>query len=106
MVAPFSSCRLTFDFKWIGPATSQWPAGTMTRPPPALLHTAIALSRAGLQSVLLSGDAPKFVTKKSWFANRGALMRAIISGTTDQPVCGSAAKHSADVAKIAAIATR
>src|SRR3954453_12697851 len=88
----------------MGPRTNQSPAGITTRPPPAFVHAAIALSIAGLQSLFPSRTAPYSVIAKSRSAKRGSFIRAMISGTADQPVCVSAATHAADVAKIAAIA--
>src|ERR1044072_4409592 len=60
------------------------PAGTTTRPPPALLQAAMALRKASVQSNLPSPLAPYFVAAKSRFGKTGGLMRFRISGTRAQ----------------------
>src|SRR6266446_713396 len=56
------------------------PAGTTTRPPPALPQASMALRKASVQSVLPSAFAPKPITEKSRAGNVGALMRAKMRG--------------------------
>src|SRR6187402_699872 len=78
-VAPFETCRFTFDLSLIAPVKNT-PVGTTTRPPPASVQASIALLIASLQSTVPPGFAPYFRILKSFLGNVGALMRARIFG--------------------------
>src|SRR5437764_11476219 len=78
-VAPAARFRLTLLSRWMAPV-DQVPAGTVTRPPPAALHAAIALPNAAVLSEL-PGFAPKLVMGKSFAGNVGGMIRARIVGT-------------------------
>src|SRR6267378_241655 len=67
------------------------PAGTSTRPPPALLQVAMACRNASVQSACPLPLAPKLMRLKSRFGKTGGLIRARISGTCDH---GSVAELS------------
>src|SRR3989442_449316 len=58
-----------------------FPAGTMTLPPPALLHAAIASANAFVQSVVPSATAPYSVMSKSRAGNFGGMIRFRMPGT-------------------------
>src|ERR1051325_10573013 len=69
------------------------PAGTTTRPPPALLQAEIALPKGTVQSALPSPTAPYFVTSKSRLGNVGGLEvdgagQKRPSGHDDAPAAG------------------
>src|SRR3954471_14181686 len=51
------------------------PAGTSTRPPPALAHSAMALAIAAVFSVVPSARAPNAVMSNTRLANVGAFTR-------------------------------
>src|SRR5438552_17344532 len=78
-------------FRWIAPVRNS-PAGTTTRPPPALLHASMALANASVQSALPFAAAPNLVIGKSRAGKTGALMRARIWEACDQ---GSSAVNKA-----------
>src|SRR5215831_3469620 len=65
----------------IAPVTNS-PAGTMTWPPPAFTHAAIADLNASVLSVALFPTAPNFVTSNERDGNDGGLMRARIFGSS------------------------
>src|SRR5258708_16047704 len=72
------------------------PAGTTTRPPPDLLHAAIASRKASVQSLAPSPTAPYFEIIKSRRGKLGGLIRFKISGTRCQtPAPGDCAKAGA-----------
>src|SRR6476620_2426668 len=78
-VEPLETYRLTFDFRRIAPVKNS-PAGTTTRPPPALLHASMVLFIASRLSNPAFGFAPNFVMTKSRFGNFGGTIRARIFG--------------------------
>src|SRR3954470_20674020 len=55
------------------------PAGTSTRPPPALVHAAMALAIAAVFSVVPSDLAPNVVMSNTRLANVGAFTRRAMS---------------------------
>src|SRR5438309_10978473 len=81
-------------FRWIAPVRNS-PAGTTTRPPPALLHASMALANASVQSALPFAAAPNLIIGKSRAGKTGALMRARICEACDQ---GSTAATTAQLA--------
>src|SRR5689334_20029756 len=95
-VAPAPMWRLTLLFSRIAPVTNS-PAGTITLPPFAAWHAAIAFSNAIVQSVLLSPMAPNLVTSKSRFGNTGGLIRARMAGSCDQASCPAAGAVIAEI---------
>ena len=82
------------------PVRKDFPAGTTTCPPPALLHAAIALVNAALSSVFPSPLAPNAVTSKFRSGNVGGLIRPRITGTWSQgeavPTAGRCVAAQAD----------
>ena len=82
-VAPSLTWRFTLLRSRIAPV-SHSPAGTTTRPPPALVQASIAAARAAETST--PGWAPKSVMGKSRAGNSGALIRASMAGNSSQPV--------------------
>src|SRR5437762_9850103 len=79
-VAPAAMLRLTLSSRWIAPV-SHFPAGTVTRPPPAALHALMALANAAVLSALPSPLPPYAVTGKSLAGKVGGLIRPRITGT-------------------------
>ena len=78
MVAPSERCSSMPLLRWIGPVRNT-PCGTSTRPPPFVLHAAIASPNAAVQSVMPSPRAPNFVTSTSVCGITGAWTRATIA---------------------------
>src|SRR5581483_4677251 len=85
------TCRSTLDSRVTAPVRKDFPAGTTTCPPPALLHAAIARANAALSSVRPSPLAPKAVTSKVRSGNVGGLIRPRIIGTWSQGEAARAA---------------
>src|SRR2546429_3391167 len=75
------------------------PAGTTTRPPPALLHASMALANASVQSALPFAAAPNLVIGKSWAGKTGALMRARIWEACDQGSSAIKARRAGSIAR-------
>src|SRR5689334_8298649 len=82
-MAPSTMWRFTLLLRSMAPVRNS-PLGTSTRPPPLLLHAAIALAKASVQSVLLSPTAPNLVMANSRLGKVGGLMRDRILGSSDQ----------------------
>ena len=66
-------------FRYRGPARKKSPAGTTTRPPPALAHSSMAFLKPPRASVRPSPLAPCLVTSQSRSGKVGATMRARIA---------------------------
>src|SRR5262245_40069814 len=83
--------RLTPLLRWMGPLQRNVPAGTTTRPPPALLHSSMALTIDGRALLVSPVMAPKSVMTKSLLGHLGAAMRLRMASICDQPSSGAAA---------------
>ena len=70
IVEPDSRCRSTSLSRWMAPVKN-WPAGTITWPPPARLQAAMAAANAWVQSVTPSPTAPNWVTGKNRPGKKG-----------------------------------
>src|SRR5437868_14467576 len=77
-VASLARYILTFDLRCTGPVRNS-PAGTTTRPPPALTQASMAFAIAPELSLAEPDFAPNFVMSKSLFGNVGGLIRPRIS---------------------------
>src|SRR5438309_7042012 len=78
-VAFFETYRLTFDLRKIAPVKYS-PAGTTTRPPPALLHASIAVAIADVESLATPVFAPNLAISKSRLGKTGGFIRESICG--------------------------
>src|SRR6476620_349544 len=73
-VASFEIYKLTFDLRFTAPVKNS-PAGTTTRPPPALLQASIAFAIAEVESLATPAFAPNLVITKSRSGKTGDFIR-------------------------------